>query len=78
MNQPKPLQIRLPFSVPRPKKGQEPAIRVCGMWVSFSCLKRNQDKLTNPFSVDVGTKIVDILVPDVTWRTAAWNVFDQM
>ncbi|KAI9636945.1 uncharacterized protein MKK02DRAFT_34020 [Dioszegia hungarica] len=31
MNQPKPVQIRLPFSVPRPKKGQAPPSRVCGM-----------------------------------------------
>lgn len=31
MNQPKPKQIRLPFAVPRPKKGADAPARVCGM-----------------------------------------------
>jgi hypothetical protein len=63
MNQPKPLQIRLPFTVPRPKKGQEPIQRVCGMFVSFHPLC-DLDKLTN-VPLDVGLRIVDILVQDV-------------
>jgi hypothetical protein len=31
IRQPKPRQIRLPFDVPKPKKGVAPPARVCGM-----------------------------------------------
>lgn len=72
MNQPKPVQIRLPFSVPRPKKGQAPPSRVCGMLVSFFPL--GGFRQAYEFLLAAERTIVDIPARDVMSRTADWTV----
>ncbi|GFZ47135.1 hypothetical protein JCM24511_04878 [Saitozyma sp. JCM 24511] len=39
MRQPKPKQIRLPFSVPRPSRGAAPQARICG--IQYTCPRCN-------------------------------------
>jgi len=46
IRQPKPKQIRLPFSVPRPKKGADAPARVCGMYVPKKNARNWKLKLT--------------------------------